>query len=523
LLAVRGETEYAVPPLADSDAVELFVSRSGLSADAAISELCRRLENLPLAIELAAARARVLTPAQIIERLSGRLDLLKGGRDTESRQRTLRAAIEWSYDLLEADEKELFGRLAVFAGGATIEAAEKVVEADLDTLQALIDKSLVRHTGDRFWMLETIREFAAERLEESGAADDHRRRHAEYFLALAEAAEPHLRGNEPEAWLARLGHENNNVRAALDHFEATRDHDGALRIASALDEFWCPRSEAAEGVRHLEAALAIDNHPTPQRAKALIAAAHLARDNGDPATSRRHAEEARSLTQGSGDQHGTGRAVMWLGAALADAGDFDRAKQSFEEAARLLTVVGDRESALFSTRLLAWMYYELGDRPAARTLHEANLARARELGNRDLESSILGALSEYAVDDGRIADAVSLAGAGLQIEVDRGNRPGGIAIALCKCANALRAAGQSEVAVEVLASSAAWWRDSGTKPLPYLAILIDRILASGRNQLGEEAYSAAWAAGDSLTLEDAAALALDALAQAASEPPTLER
>ncbi len=168
LLRVQGEVEYAVPPLAQPEAVELFCTRSRLEPDAVIGELCRRLDDLPLAVELAAARTSILTPRQILERLSKRLDLLKGGRDADPRQATLRATIEWSYDLLSDDEKVLFARLAVFAGGCTLEAAEEVAEADLDTLQFLVDKSLVRHTTDRFWMLETVREYALERLEEFG-------------------------------------------------------------------------------------------------------------------------------------------------------------------------------------------------------------------------------------------------------------------------------------------------------------------------------------------------------------------
>ena len=156
-LRVRGEVEYEVLPLADPEAVELFCLRSGLETDAEVEQLCRRLDNMPLALELAAARTKTLTPAQILERLDQRLDLFRGGRDAEERQRTLRGTIEWSHDLLEAEEQLLFARLGVFAGGCTFEAAETVADADLDTLQSLVEKSLVRHTGDRFWMLETIR------------------------------------------------------------------------------------------------------------------------------------------------------------------------------------------------------------------------------------------------------------------------------------------------------------------------------------------------------------------------------
>ena len=162
LLRVRGEVGYAVLPLADPDAVELFCARAQAAPDDTVRQLCHALDNLPLAIELAAARASVLTPAQILERLAGRLDLLRGGRDADPRQQTLRTTIAWSFDLLTPEEQLLFARLAVFAGGATLEAAEAVAQAELDALQSLVDKSLLRHTEERFWMLETIREYATE-------------------------------------------------------------------------------------------------------------------------------------------------------------------------------------------------------------------------------------------------------------------------------------------------------------------------------------------------------------------------
>jgi predicted ATPase len=149
-----------VPPLAEPEAVELVCERAHLEPDESIAELCRRLDDLPLAVELAAARTRVLTPTQILDRLGQRLDLLRGGRDADPRQQTLRATIEWSHDLLTGDKKQLFECVAVFAGGCTVDAAEDVCDADLDVLQSLVDKSLLRHTGDRFWMREMIRELA---------------------------------------------------------------------------------------------------------------------------------------------------------------------------------------------------------------------------------------------------------------------------------------------------------------------------------------------------------------------------
>src|SRR5205823_3402896 len=183
--------------------------------------------------------------------------LLKGGRDTDPRQQTLRATIEWSYDLLSPEERQLFARLAVFRGGCTLEAAEEVADADLDTLQSLVDKSLLRHTHERFWMLETIREYAIERLEESGEAEELRRRHSEHFLALAEEAYPNLRGS-PKEWLGRLEREHDNLRSALDGLEAAGETQPALRLAGALFRFWYLRGHFPEGRTRLERLLAAD-------------------------------------------------------------------------------------------------------------------------------------------------------------------------------------------------------------------------------------------------------------------------
>ena len=178
-LHVRGERDYPVPTLADPDAVALYATRAGAGPSPDVERLCAALDNLPLAIELAASRAAVLSPAQTLERLATRLDLFRGGHDADPRQQTLRATIDWSHDLLDTSEQRLFARLAMFPGGADLEAAEAVVDADLDTLGSLVDKSLVRRTDARFWMLESIRGYAIERLDASGERDDLRKRHAE--------------------------------------------------------------------------------------------------------------------------------------------------------------------------------------------------------------------------------------------------------------------------------------------------------------------------------------------------------
>ena len=267
LLRVRGEVEYPVPPLAEAEALELFRERSRLQPDETIAELCRRLDNLPLAVELAAARTSVLSPRQILERLAKRLDLLKGGRDAEARQQTLRATIAWSHELLDEPEQRLFARLAVFAGGCTLESAEQVADADLDVLQSLVDKSLVRHTDERFWMLETIREYALEQLEESGEADGLRRRHAEHYLALGEKAMAAMSRGYSGEWVERLEREHDNLRAALDHLAAAGETELVLRLTGALADFWHDAGHVAEGRRRLETALGAGGvSTTPARA-----------------------------------------------------------------------------------------------------------------------------------------------------------------------------------------------------------------------------------------------------------------
>ena len=277
LLRVRGEVDYPVPPLAEPEAVTLFCERSGLDPDETTAELCRRLDNLPLAVELAAARTAVLTLPQILDRLAQRLDLLKGGRDAEARQHTLRATIEWSHDLLADDEKQLFRRLSVFAGGSTLDVAEAIVEADVDGLQSLVDKSLVRRTGERFWMLETIGEFARERLAASRDADAIGRRHAEWFLALAEQAEPFLKGAEQASWLQRMEDEHDNFRSSLDWFFDHGDADGEVRLAGTLWMFWYMHGHVTEARRRMRRALDVaPDEPSEARAHLLNGAGYLA-------------------------------------------------------------------------------------------------------------------------------------------------------------------------------------------------------------------------------------------------------
>jgi predicted ATPase len=407
-LRVRGEVEYPVAPLAESDAAELFRARAGLErADESVYELCRALDDMPLAIELAAARASVLTPAQILERLSQRLDLLKGGRDADPRQRTLRSTIEWSHDLLDPDEQRLFARLAVFSGGCTLESAEQVTDADLDTLQSRVEKSLVRRTDDRFWMYETIREFALERLEASDDSRDISERHAEHFLAMTEEAEPHLR-QEDDEWLDRLEAEQDNVRASLEHFEAIGDPELELRLCAAFWRVWSLRGPLKEGRRRLERALDGDQRPTIARADALTGAFDLAGDDGDYAASRELGEEALALHRELGNEWGVAYVQMGLGLLLSLEDQPAEARPLLEESVRGFRELGDDHWEMQTSRRLAWAYESLGDVPRAREIHEENLRRARAMGDSFTEAKSLAVLAQDHLEEGNVEPATTL-------------------------------------------------------------------------------------------------------------------
>jgi len=520
-LRVRGEVEYPVAPLADADAVELFCARAGVKADEAVHQLCVALENLPLALELAAARASVLTPAQILERLSDRLDVLKGGRDADPRQKTLRATIEWSHDLLSPADRQLFARLAVFRGGWTLEPAEEVADADLDGLESLVDKSLVRHAGDRFWMLETIREFAAERLEASDEADTVRRRQADYFLALAESTEPRLRAEElgggGREWVDRQALELDNSRAALDFFERAGDPQVTLRMVGTLtavwaNPLWATQSVVAEGRRRLERALALDRSPTRARAKALAAAAEMAHFSEETAAAREWAEEALTIFRDLDDPDGIADATGMLGVALGEGGDWVAARPLLEESLERYRELGNTARVMWGTRTLAWATAELGDLEAARPYYEDALRQARAAGNRLFESVVLGSLSWLAMAQGRLQDSPALMRESLAIQVEVGD-PVEAGIGLGHAAQILAAVGRAESAAKLLAAFKTLEEEVGGA-YPWVTQMNGRTLAEVREQLEPEVFEAAWEKGAKLTREEAESLALNELQEA---------
>jgi predicted ATPase/class 3 adenylate cyclase len=515
-LRVSGEQTYPVPPLAESDGEELFLSRARAIDPAfvvsdAVSELCVRLDELPLALELAAARTALFSPEQLLAKLSQRLDLLKGERDADARQQTLRATIEWSYGLLSEEEQRLFVRLAVFAGGCTYEAAETIAGADPDTLQSLLDKSLLRkrdsETGPRYWMLETIHEYAAEKLETSGEAQELRQRHAEHFLDLAEDAEPHVSGKNAKEWLDRLEAEHDNIRAAFHRWEISGESQLSLRLAGALWRFWHYRSHFIEARRRFESTLAADERPTAARANALVGASGEATDAGDYATARLHAEEALAINELLGDRLGTARSRFFLGYAAIEEGDFEQARPIFEQCMRDAVALGDDRYTLGTAFNLAWACDELGDVERARTLREESLTLSRATSDESSEAHLLDSLGGMAQREGRFEDALVMLRDALRLFRRLGDRFHASAV-LSKIASVLASTKQARAAAQLLGRAEALREEVGIRPV-WLEKVNEGTLAILHAELDEAAFAEAWDVGRAMTLDEAVALALE--------------
>jgi predicted ATPase len=346
-LGLATEREYTVPTMVPMEAVELFTARArqlkpGFQPDEATTEICLRLDGLPLAVELAAARIKVLRPAQILERLAHSLDLLTtGARDAPERHRTLRATIEWSHDLLDDSERQLFARLSVFAGSFDLEAGEAVCDADLDTLASLIDKSLLRQAqGSRFFLLETIREYGAEQLDRDAEGDGTRLRHARYFTELAERREPELRTSEQLNALAAFESEQPNLRVAIETAIRVGDAELESRLCAACWYFWLLRGNIREGLQRLGPAL--------ERSPSIAAQAALHEGltffmslGGDAASAFAHADRALELRREKGEPAALLRALLNRGGAAGHVGDVDSARPYYEECLDTARLVGE--------------------------------------------------------------------------------------------------------------------------------------------------------------------------------------
>jgi non-specific serine/threonine protein kinase len=478
VLAVAGEATWAVPSLslpdpdrpppperlAESEAVRLFGERVGLVAPgfavtganaAAVAEVCRRLDGIPLALELAAARVKILSPEQIAARLDDRFRLLTAGSRTAlPRQRTLRGAIDWSHGLLPGPERVLLRRLAVFAGGWTIEAAETVCSGDgiaaddvLDLLAQLVGKSLVlaedRGGEMRYRLLETLRQYADEELRGAGEETLLRGRHCAWFLDLAERAEPGLVGPEQAAWLEGLEREHDNLRGALrwavDHGEA----ETGLRLGAALWRFWWVHGHLSEGRRWLEAALAQGaGAPPTARAKALNAAGNLALARGEYEPARAFLEESLALWRGLGDQGSTATALYSLGRVAHRTGDHAAARALTEESLALRRALNDRWGMAVSLNMLGEIARAQGDY-AAGPLYEEGIGLFRAAGDTRgvaIATHNLGIVARAQVDHER---AAALHHAALALFHELGDREQ-IACSLIKLAHLALIQGDSE-------------------------------------------------------------------------------
>jgi predicted ATPase len=441
LLRISGEVEYPVPPLSSTEAVELFCARSHLESDETINELCRRLDDLPLAVELAAARTRVLSPAQILDRVGQRLDLLKGGRDAEARQQTLRATIEWSFELLSLGEQQLFARLSVFVGGCALEAAEAVCAADLDTLQSLVDKSLLRHTKERFWMLETIREYASERLEDSGEAEGLHARHAEFFRALAESANVRLTCSEQSPEL--LTGELDNFRAAMTWAASMRQHELALRIATALEMFWV-YTNPGEAVRWIQTLLEDADGVSPElRADAFSVCGSTANPAGDDVLAERMYEQSLAIYEAIDDRGGVADLLMRLGHSGLYRGDLDRAQTLATRSLEMCRHGAYPATEALSLGLLGETECRLGNEDRGMDLIAQSADLAGQTGFKWQRTRMLRRLADRALEHGDVIEAASLVQESLRLSHELGDRIS-VVFALARLARLAAEAGQDQ-------------------------------------------------------------------------------
>jgi predicted ATPase len=576
-LHVYGEHEFPVPPLMLPDvrsmppvealsqypAVALFVQRAvAVKPDfdltrenaPAVIEICARLDGLPLAIELAAARVKVLSPSSLLARLASRLQLLTGGsRDLPQRQQTLRAAIDWSYDLLTAPEQKLFRRLSVFVGGCSLEGAEAACDTRgdlgldlLDGVASMVDKSLVQQidlpTGEsRFVMLETIREYGLEKLAASGEEALTRRAHAAYCLVLAEEDPT---GQSGEEWLEQFAFEHANFRAALEWLIETGDAKWGLRLGAALFRFWEMREYFAEGRDSLGKLLKLPAAaaPTKARARALFAAGALASEQGDYAAADALIGESLDIARQSGDKQAAAVSLNALAIISRDRGDLSIARSLLEQSLMLWRELGDQKSvarslsnlanivkmqgdnagagSLYAEGLsifrrigdwtgVAWsMNYQgdvardQGDSAAARTIYEQSLAIFRELDDRWGIAGTLADLGSLAREQGNYPTANSMYRESMKLFHELGHQRG-IARLLEYFACSAAAQLESERSLRLAGAAAALRKNIGAPLTSAEGAKLEASLHSARQALTNAVGDAAWLRGWDTPVEKA--------------------
>jgi len=578
-LHVYGEHEFPVPPLALPDArqlespdallsnaaVALFAQRAAavkpdftVSREnaRAVAEICSRVDGLPLAIELAAARVKMLPPHAMLARLESRLQLLTAGaRDLPVRQQTLRKTIDWSYDLLNESEQKLLRRMGAFSGGCTLEGAEAVCNtrmdlgADIfDVMASLVDKSLIVQTDDgaaepRFTMLETIREYCLERLGEKAEGDAVRRAHAAYCLVLGEEGNPDLNESERTSWLARCEVEHGNFRAALDWLFHARNLEWAFRLCFALFRFWEMREHFAEGRARLETALRLSGSKyAKERAKAshylaalinaqgdFVAAAHIAeqglwiyrdleddwgvaislnalaignRERGDYAKSQSLFEEALACWRSLADRDAIARCLNNLANVVKARANYGRARALLQEAAHIFADLGDRSGAAWSLSQQGDIAREQGDLPAARDCYQEALAAFRGAGDWWGVARSLTDLGHVACELRDHATARATYGEGLDIFHNLGHKRG-IALALEGFACSAWARGDAAGALSIAAAAARVRQQIGAPLSPVQQWKFEEGLRAAWGALDEAEGKAAWERGWRMSLEDA--------------------
>jgi predicted ATPase len=516
-LQLQGEHLRDVPPLDAQDGVDLFTTRARaldptFVASSTIVKVCERLDNLPLALELAAARTRLFTPEQLLDRLAERLDLLKGGRDAEPRQQTLRATIDWSHGLLGSEEQRLLRRLSVFSGGCSYEAAEGVCDAHPDTLQSLIDKSLVRRRdtdfGVRYWMLETIREFALERLDESGEEEELRESHAAHFVELFETRDDARRCGRLtlSEYVGLVRGEQDNARRALAWYRATGDAERMARLAVALHPLWM--ASTGEGRRALDDVLTLTEKGVAHdlRGRALWAAATIADAQGDLASERRFAEEALPLFTRLGDRWSRAEALRRLGNIATRDRQFERAQELLGESERTAAELGDRRLLADAASSLAHIPLYQGDYEQAEVLFGEALRRAREAEDPGSVKYALTNLGFTVLEQGRLTDAAALFRASLSVRVELTHSSADAAIEGIAAIAAEQ--GDSATAARLLGATEEWRRNVGYMHQPFESAILDRTATAVRTVLGDRVYRRLAQEGAALDLNEAVKLAL---------------
>lgn len=518
-----GDTDRDPDGLRQLGAVELFVARARaaqpafeLTEDnaAAVADVCIMLDGLPLAIELAAARVAALPPEALMGRLDRVLPLLGGGpRDAPERQRTLEAAIAWSYDLLTEEQQALLRGLSVFAGGWTVEAAKTVCGATPDDLVALAEMSLVRDASagadQRFSMLRTIREFAHDRLAQANEEDAATRGHADCMLALAREADVHLRSPNEAEWLARLELEHDNMRAALAASLQSRAGDLALGLACSLWRFWYTRGHLAEGRRWLTLALETGEDAPPELiATALAAGARIASLLGDLGEARSLAERSLQLSREHGDSTAISDALGALSLSLSLDDDREEAALLWEEAAELARQSGDRHGEALSIIDLGYHALKRGDLKRAEALILRSRELFRELGEREGEGFALLNLALLKLQCERYDEAADLVAESLAACMEVGSKQGiSYAIEYLAAVSARRS--RADDAARLLACAAQVRDGIGLRLPSYEQTLHDETTALTLEALGEEELARERESGRTMTLDEGCAYAFD--------------